>query len=132
MTNEMRAGEDITVRTDSPTASANEVSEGTVTPHSPLPWTVEGQWANDIDGQPIQFAKWIAADDGNQVASHVIDPVDAAFIARACNSHADLLAQRDALLAACREVVCMAVAWQPLTPGDIGMVKAAIAKAEGR
>lgn len=36
------------------------------------------------------------------------------------------------MLKALKMVSKMAVAWQPLTPGDIAEVRAAIAKAEGR
>lgn len=43
-----------------------------------------------------------------------------------------LIAAAPDLLQACRMVLEMAVAWQPLTPGDIAEVKAAIAKAEGK
>jgi hypothetical protein len=41
-----------------------------------------------------------------------------------------LEAQRDELLAAAKEVAGFAVSWQPLTPGDISRLRAAIAKAE--
>ncbi len=36
------------------------------------------------------------------------------------------------LLAACREIASFAVAWEPLSVGDIAVVHRAIAKAEGR
>ena len=40
----MRAGEDITEPTHSPTAAENEVSAATVTPHTPTPWVIERPW----------------------------------------------------------------------------------------
>ena len=47
-------------------------------------------------------------------------------------ANARLIAAAPDLLRACKRVADMAVSWQPLTPGDIAEVKAAIAKAEGR
>ena len=47
-------------------------------------------------------------------------------------ANARLIAAAPDLLRACKMVADMAVSWQPLTPGDIAEVKAAIAKAEGR
>jgi len=43
-----------------------------------------------------------------------------------------LFEQKALLLSACKIVAEMAVAWQPLTPGDIAEVNAAILKAEGK
>jgi hypothetical protein len=43
-----------------------------------------------------------------------------------------LIAAAPDLLGACKMVAEMAVGWQPLTPGDIAEVRAAIAKAEGK
>jgi hypothetical protein len=47
-------------------------------------------------------------------------------------ANARLIAAAPDLLQACKMVAGMAVGWEPLTPGDIAEVKAAIAKAEGR
>lgn len=47
-------------------------------------------------------------------------------------SDARLIAAAPELLRACKMVAEMAVHWEPLTPGDIAEVKAAIAKAEGK
>jgi len=46
-----------------------------------------------------------------------------------CEANARLIAAAPELLRACQMVAEIAVAWQPLTPGDITEVKAAIAKA---
>ena len=45
---------------------------------------------------------------------------------------ARLIAAAPELLKACQMVADMAVSWQPLTPGDISEVNAAISKATGR
>jgi len=77
--------------------------------HTPGPWTVD--------------RLCIQAPDGN---------VALVNLARASDADARLIAAAPDLLEACQMVWKMAVAWEPLTPGDIAEVKAAIAKAQGR
>ena len=40
---------------------------------SPLPWSVEEQWATDVDKRPFVFAYWIADADGVEVARSIMD-----------------------------------------------------------
>lgn len=49
-----------------------------------------------------------------------------------CEANARLITAAPDLLSACKFVAETAVSWQPFTPGDIALVKAAIAKAEGK
>ena len=48
------------------------------------------------------------------------------------DANARLIAAAPELLEACQMVADMAVSWQPLTPGDIAEVRAAISKATGK
>jgi hypothetical protein len=84
-----------------------------------------GPWAQDPTGD---IGWWQIGTLDRPVAT--VDAGDFWPIAEA-QANARLIAAAPEMLAACRMVLEMAVAWQPLTPGDIAEVKAAVAKAEG-
>jgi hypothetical protein len=51
--------------------------------HTPGPWTVETQWASDVDDNQFPFAHWIAGPEGEQIAEQILDKPDAHLIAAA-------------------------------------------------
>lgn len=110
----------------------------TETKHTPAPWTIEtvktsvgichkiGPFPSSSPARPETYA-CVYGDHINADDAYRGDPLAVELLA-----NARLIAAAPALLEACKMVVAMAVSWQPLTPGDIIEVKAAIDKAEGR
>lgn len=96
--------------------------------HTPGPWRVEPYQGEDIEAEVCGKWREVATLIDN-AAMHDQRPIGTAFIR---DANARLIAAAPDLLRACKMVADMAVSWQPLTPGDIAEVKAAIAKAEGR
>lgn len=79
--------------------------------HSPLPWRVGETYPRFI------YPRFeVDGDNGSAIAScgHTSDPQaegNAAFIVTACNQHASLIAQRDALLAAAKATDELVALW---------------------
>lgn len=99
----MRAGEDITEPTDSPTAST-AVSHAQEAPHSPLPWRVfDEDFANHhfpgIEAPEYSVVIWGHEHEQTGVRGRTAEEArdNAAFIVRACNHHEALLAALKAL-----------------------------------
>lgn len=111
-------------------------SKSNRTTHTPGPWTVETQWASDVDDNQFPFAHWIAGPEGEQIAEQILEKPDAHLIAAA----PDLLAALKAIRTYCSpHMECT----NQCNGGDEGpcdcegicprnVVDAAIAKAEGR
>lgn len=93
--------------------------------HTPGPW----EWRNNKYGELRLFgpdnATVIGVDDQCSTTKNE------AHVATWNDADARLIAAAPDLLAACKLIAAMAVGWEPLTPGDIAEVTAAIAKAEG-
>lgn len=87
--------------------------------HTPGPWEAEQDCANSIGivSEETEVAR-ICPEDDDLTEQEWAD--------------ARLIAAAPDLLKACKAVASFAVSWEPLTPGDIAEVTAAIAKAEGR
>lgn len=120
--------------TDSRTASEYE----TASRHTPGPWTVgpcennespSELWINAPNGDPVVgYTSWrgLASvygcdEPGNNTAANA-----------QMAANAQLIAAAPELLAAAKLIASFAVSWEPLSPGDIRQLTAAIAKAEGR
>ncbi len=108
---------------------------------TPGPWTVETQWASDVDDNQFPFAHWIAGPEGEQIAEQVFEKPDAQLIAASPD-----------LLAACKAVTPICLAINSIIDGDedlrarfmvqliahghqgdyADLVNAAVRKAEGR
>jgi hypothetical protein len=113
----IRAGDGITEPTDSPTAAVNEASEKTASPESRLPLVVTTALATDDVDAACGVADrngWIVADmlrsahDGDDVEAADRAREFAAFIVRACNSHAELRAALNRLVAHTTNGACRA------------------------
>jgi hypothetical protein len=89
--------------------------------HTPGPWVIEG----DVAALPDDIGVGIVN------RKHDGDDWDVAMV-HSSAANARLIAAAPDLLAACKLIASYAISWQPLTPGDIREMTAAIAKAEGR
>jgi hypothetical protein len=106
-----------------------------VSAHTPGPWetgtaATTSVWAG---GEQIASCDWSlecpncgANEPDRRAGREAFNPREVR------EANARLIAAAPELLRACKLVAAMAVAWAPLTPGDIAEVNAAIAKAEAR